>query len=82
MDAVQATLLGIGIIVCLIPLEWVQDMFLDQGTQLSVWTLLVPLMGAGMVAVALASYHKNSLQIISRNMLNTLDQIGGYILPK
>jgi len=83
IDTVQFSLLSVGIAVCLIPLPLVQETFFGEGTQLSVWTLLVPLIGAGFVMISLASYHKEALQTISYGIFKSIDQIGlggGYFM--
>jgi len=76
MDSVQATLLILGIGVCLIPLDWVQSVMLSQDIPVSVWTLLVPLVGISMVAVSLVSYHKDTLRIIFYGVCQAIDQTG------
>ena len=84
MDAVQITLLVSGIGITLIPLEWVQNAIFGDHTPLTVWTLLVPLVGICMIGVALLSYHKDALRVIFYGVFKTIDQTGlglGVISP-
>lgn len=84
MDAVQITLLVSGIGITLIPLEWVQDAIFGDHTPVTVWTLLVPLVGVCMMGVALLSYHKDALRVIFYGVFKTIDQTGlglGVISP-
>jgi len=84
MDAVQITLLVSGIGITLIPLDWVQNAILGDHTPVTVWTLLVPLVGVCMMGVALLSYHKDALRVIFYGVFKTIDQTGlglGVISP-
>lgn len=76
MDAIQATLLITGLILCLIPLGWVQDTFFRKNVPVTVWTLLVPFVGVAMMGTALLSYHKDSLRTIFQEVIHTIDQTG------
>jgi hypothetical protein len=76
MDAVQLTLLILGIGITLIPLDWVQSVIFGEDTPITVWTLLVPVIGICMIGAALLSYHKNELRVICYGVLKTIDQTG------
>ena len=76
MDAVQITLLVSGIGISLIPLDWIQNALLGDNTPVTVWTLLVPLVGVCMIGVSLMSYHKDALRVIFYGVCKTIDQTG------
>ena len=76
MDTVQLTLLITGVCITLIPLDWVQFTFVSKDMPVSIWTLFIPMIGIGMMAISLLSYHKDSLRTIFYSVCNTLDQTG------
>jgi hypothetical protein len=76
MDIVQGSLLVSGIGITLIPLEWIQTLFIDKSIPLSIWTLLIPFIGICMVGISLLSYHKDALRVIFYGVCKTIDQTG------
>lgn len=87
MDATVVFFLLFGTILTLIPLDMINSLLFSSNEQLttipSIWTLFIPGIGVIMIAIALISYHKQSLQIMMKNACQHIDQSGyGYGLGK
>lgn len=87
MDTTVIFFLLVGIILTLIPLDMVNSLLFSSSDKLStipsIWTLFIPGMGVIMIAIALISYHKQSLQTMMKDVFQHIDQSGyGYGLGK
>jgi uncharacterized membrane protein YfbV (UPF0208 family) len=76
MDLLEILLFIVGIILCLIPLNIIQDNIFVKGVPPKIWTLLVPLSGILFIGAALISYHKTALGHMFFDIFHTLDQTG------
>jgi hypothetical protein len=76
MDMMTLLFIGLGIILLMMPLKWVNGIIGDNGSQPSYPVLIVPILGAVLLAIGLLAYHKSDIQCIFYKACRDIDQSG------